>query len=71
MRTSMDDTIHVEIQVIELWKEGGIGDNLIDLGIAFADPTVELASIKIEDVDDNMRHDSFNHSFSSKDGFMS
>ena len=36
MRTSVNDTIHIEVEVIEFGQERGIGDDLIDLWVAFA-----------------------------------
>lgn len=40
----MNDTIHIEIQVIELGQKSGIGNNFIDLGVSFTDPSVKLES---------------------------
>jgi hypothetical protein len=45
MRTSVDDPVHVEIQVIKLRQEGGIGNDFIDLGVPFADPSVKLTRV--------------------------
>mmetsp|Transcript_43470 Transcript_43470/g.80905 ORF Transcript_43470/g.80905 Transcript_43470/m.80905 type:complete len:244 (+) Transcript_43470:1116-1847(+) len=42
MRTSVNDTVHVQVQVVELGKEGRVRDYLVDLRIAFADPSVKL-----------------------------
>jgi hypothetical protein len=36
MRTSVNDTIHIEVEVIEFGQERSIGDDLIDLWVAFA-----------------------------------
>ena len=47
MGTSVNDSIHIQIQMIKLWQQGRIGDNVIDLGIAFADPAVKLLQVII------------------------
>jgi hypothetical protein len=42
MRTSMNNPIHIEIQMIKLGKKRRIGNNLIDLGVSFTNPSVKL-----------------------------
>ena len=42
MGASVDNPIHIEIQVIKLGQQGIVGDNFIDFGIAFTNPTVKL-----------------------------
>ena len=44
MCAAVDDTIHVKIKVIELWQQSRVGNDLIDLGIPFTDPSVKLCS---------------------------
>jgi hypothetical protein len=44
VRTAVDDSVHVEVEVIEFWQECCVGDDLVDFWIAFADPAVELSS---------------------------
>ena len=42
MCASVNNAIHVEIEVIKFRQQGGIGHDLINLGIAFTDPSVKL-----------------------------
>lgn len=42
VRTAVDDSVHVEVEVVEFWQECCVGDDLVDFWIAFADPAVEL-----------------------------
>jgi uncharacterized protein YeaO (DUF488 family) len=44
--TPMDDAIHVEIQMVKLWQQRGIRNNLIDFWIALANPAIELQCYK-------------------------
>ena len=44
MRTSVNDTIHIQIQMVEFRQQGGVGNNLVDLWIPLADPSVKLSS---------------------------
>ena len=44
--TSVDDTIHVQIKVIKLRKECRVRNDMVDLGIAFTNPSVELNTTK-------------------------
>lgn len=39
---SMDDTVHVKVQMIEFRQQRRVWYNLIDFGVAFANPSVEL-----------------------------
>jgi hypothetical protein len=38
----MNNSIHIQIQMIEFWKECRIGYNFIDFGVPFADPSIKL-----------------------------
>jgi hypothetical protein len=40
--THMNDSIHIEIQMVKLGKKSGIGNDLIDLGVSLTDPSIEL-----------------------------
>eukprot|EP00978_Attheya_sp_CCMP212_P003403 scaffold7008_cov40-Attheya_sp.AAC.3 len=42
MGTSMNDTIHIKVQMVKLGQQCRIRNDLIDLGIAFTDPSVKL-----------------------------
>ena len=42
MRASVDNPIHIQIKMIELWKERRISDDLIDLWISLTDPSIKL-----------------------------
>jgi hypothetical protein len=42
MGATVNDSIHIEIQMVKLRQQGRVRDNLIDLGIAFTDPSVKL-----------------------------
>ena len=42
MRTTVNDSIHIQIQMVDFRQQGRIGNNVIDFGITFADPAVEL-----------------------------
>ena len=42
MSATMDNAVHVEVQMIKLWEKSIIADNLIDFGIALRDPAVKL-----------------------------
>ena len=44
MGTSMNNAIHIQIQVIKFRQESGIRNNLIDFGIPFRNPTIKLAT---------------------------
>ena len=39
---SMDDTIHIEVQMIKLGEERFICNNLVDLGVSLAEPAIKL-----------------------------
>ena len=43
MRTTMNNAIHIQIQVIKFRQQGRIGDHLIDFGITFRNPSIKLA----------------------------
>jgi hypothetical protein len=45
MRTPVNDTVHIQVQMIKLGQEGIVGDNLIDLGITLRDPSVKLRGL--------------------------
>jgi hypothetical protein len=38
----MNNAIHVKIQVVKLWQESRVRDDLIDLGVSFTDPSIKL-----------------------------
>jgi len=40
----VDDTVHVQIEVVKLREERRVRDDMVDLGVAFANPSVELES---------------------------
>lgn len=40
----MQDTVHVQVQVVELRQERGVGDDLVDLGVPFRYPSVKLGN---------------------------
>lgn len=42
VRTTVNDTIHIQIQMIKLRQKGRVRDDLIDLGITFGEPSVKL-----------------------------
>ena len=42
MRTTMNDTIEIEIQMIDFGQQGIVADNLINLGITLGNPAVKL-----------------------------
>jgi hypothetical protein len=42
MRTAVDNPIHIEVQMIKLGKESGIGNDFIYLRVPFTDPSVKL-----------------------------
>ena len=42
MSTSVDNTIHIQVQVIKFRQECFIGNDLIDFGVALTEPSVEL-----------------------------
>jgi hypothetical protein len=46
MGASVNDTIHIKIQMVKLWQERRVGDDLIDLGVALADPSIKLQEKK-------------------------
>lgn len=46
MRTTMNNAIHVKVQMIELREERRVRNDMVDLWIAFADPSVELQGVK-------------------------
>ncbi len=39
---AVDDPVHVQIQVVKLWKQRLIGNDLVNLWIALANPAVKL-----------------------------
>lgn len=39
---AVDDPVHIQVQVIKLRQQGLICDDLVDLGVALAEPAVEL-----------------------------
>jgi hypothetical protein len=42
MRASMDDSIHIQVQVVKLWQQSRIRNNLIDFRVALTDPSIKL-----------------------------
>ena len=42
---SMDDPVHVQVQVIELGEQRLIGNDLVDLGVALAEPAIKLKGV--------------------------
>lgn len=40
--THMNDSIHIQIQMVKLGKKSGIGNDLIDLGVSLTDPSIKL-----------------------------
>lgn len=42
MRTSVNDTVHIQVQMVKLGKQGLIGDDLVDFWITLTEPSVEL-----------------------------
>lgn len=42
MGAAVDDPIHVQVEVVKLWKQRLIGDDLIDLWIALTEPAIKL-----------------------------
>ena len=42
MSATMDDSIHVQIQVVKLRKQSLIGNDLVDFWIALTEPAVKL-----------------------------
>jgi phosphotransferase system IIB component len=42
MRTTVNDTIHIEIQVVKLGQESIVRYNLVDLRITLGNPAIEL-----------------------------
>ena len=42
MRTTMNNAVHVEIEMIKLGQESIVRDNLVDFRVAFRNPSVEL-----------------------------
>ena len=48
MGAAVDDPIHVQIQVVKLWKQRLIGNDLINLWIALTEPAVKLYIAGIE-----------------------
>ncbi len=39
---AVDDPIHVQVEVVKLWKQRLIGDDLIDFWIALTEPAIKL-----------------------------
>jgi hypothetical protein len=46
----MNNSIHIEVQMVKFWQQRRIGDNLIDFRVTFTDPSVKLARGKRDDV---------------------
>jgi hypothetical protein len=46
VRAAVNDSIHIQVQMVKLWQESGVRNDLIDLGIALADPAVKLSETK-------------------------
>jgi hypothetical protein len=42
MRAPVNNTVHIEIQVVKLGQERRVGNDLIDLRVSFRDPSVKL-----------------------------
>jgi hypothetical protein len=42
VRTAVNDSIHIQVQMVKLRQQSGIRNDLIDLGIALTDPAVKL-----------------------------
>ena len=42
MRTAMDDTVHVQVQMIKFGQQGIVGHNLVNLRITLGNPSVKL-----------------------------
>jgi hypothetical protein len=42
MRASVNNAVHIEIQVVKLGQERRVGYDLIDLWVSFRDPSVKL-----------------------------
>ena len=42
VRTSVDNAVHIQIQMIKLRQQGTVGDYLIDFWITLRNPSVEL-----------------------------
>jgi hypothetical protein len=42
MGAAVNDSIHIEIQMIKLGKEGRIRNDFIDLRVSFTDPSIKL-----------------------------
>lgn len=42
VRAPVNDAVHVQVEMIELRQQSIVRDNLIDLGVALRDPSVEL-----------------------------
>jgi hypothetical protein len=43
MRASVNNAVHIEIQVVKLGQERRVGNDLIDLGVSFRYPSVKLS----------------------------
>lgn len=42
MRAAVNDTVHIQIQMVKLWQQRRVGNDLIDLCVPFADPSIKL-----------------------------
>lgn len=50
MRASMNDTVHIQIQMIKLGQQGIVRHNLVDFGITFGNPPIKLWLLKRDDI---------------------
>ena len=65
---SVDDTVHIKIQMIKFGQECRVGYNLINLRVTFTDPSVELKK-KIENGNGQIRYNALYPSiFSRQEG---
>jgi hypothetical protein len=55
MRASVDNTVHVKIQMVKLGQERRVGYNLIDLGVSFRYPSVKLLTSMPIALDDTIQ----------------
>jgi len=46
VRAAVNDAVHVQVEMIEFGQQRIVRNNLIDLGVALRDPSVELSAVR-------------------------